>query len=916
MEKEKGISLAELLYLCYFAVMLGAKAIGLYEGQTAYNVCLVLGAAFFGAKLLVTKHSLIEDIVILALLALGFAVYLKSGEKSLLIYFTMMLGIKSVSTDRVFKLGGIIWLTSFVSLYVLSVIGVIPEYSFSLNRTGWPIMLRHSLGYPHPNTLHASYFVLCAFLLYLSRKLPKKYITAISIILMLGNGYVFMYSISRNGFLVVSFYIILHLYLYFREKRSKFENAVLLAILPLGIIAMILLPLITSGEVFRKLNVIFSGRFVYTKYYLTYQPLGLFGIESIPVPSDNYVIDSSFVYLLFRLGIVAFLLVVTLLFCTILDAVKNNRKAEIAILISFSAYGVLELFLFNQSYKNLTFIFIGIFVYKLIARKEAKSFSLVDGDRIVIRTDKKRREKNPVVPLNIWAVAAFILILVGLITSLVYVNVVPYPSAIYLPHEEETTSGNGIETYLTKEEVKQMRKEGIIIRGYEDENTPIYRMKNKSVAKMERIRYTFSYGLWGGTIACLLFLLIWTTKSRVRYLKRNKEIGPDYKETILIVHNYYRIPGGEDVVVANEKRMLEEHGHKVITYFKNNDDVKDKGGFHKLGVAFSAIFNFKTYRDLCRIIEKEKVDVLHVHNTVAIISPAAYIAGLNMGIPVVQTVHNLRLVCPNGVCYVNDHICENCIKYGLKASLVHNCYRGSKLQTLAMVLTMNLQRILRTYSYLNYICLTEFNKEKLLTIKQVNPDRIFIKPNFTRVEAELVPYENRKKQIVYAGRLEKKKGVDLLLQAWMKLGDKAPKLILLGSGDLDEWCREYIENNELSTVEMRGQVDNAEAKRIIGESIAMIHPTQLYEGFPMTIAESYSMGTPIIASDIGNVGSLVINDVTGVKFKFNSVVSLAKTVEAFAANPIRLPEEYLTKYSEKNNYEALKSIYETVRRNN
>ncbi|SFC74968.1 glycosyltransferase family 4 protein [Butyrivibrio sp. YAB3001] len=912
---KRVITAAELAYLCYFAVMLGAKAVGLYEGQMLYNICLVIGAALFACKIALTKHNIVEYLIIVLLMALGAVVYLQSGEKSLLIYFTMMLGIKGVSTDRLFKVGGAIWLTSFVTLYVLSVVGIIPEFSFSLLREGWPIILRHSLGYPHPNTLHASYFVLVAFLLYLTRNLSKKYIVAISVVLLLGNGYVFMYSVSRNGFLMVCIYLFLHLYLYLRSKRTKIEDFMLMALLPLGIIAIVGIPLLTTGDVFEWINTTLAGRYEYTRYYLTHEPLKLFGIESIAVPDSRFVIDSSYVYLIFRLGIVSFILMLVLMVAALYDAIKNDRKAEISLLISFYLYGVLELFLFNQSFKNLTFVFMGLFIFKKTARFDSKAISVLNLDKFKISLPFGKTEKTPIIPLNIWLCSAILLVLIGVITSLLYVAIVPYPSDIYLPRSEEKTSGDGIETYLTSEQVKELKKTGVMIRGYVDETTPVYRMQSSSVAKMERIRYTFSYGLWAGAIACLIFLFTWTAKSRLRHIKRNKTIGPDYKETVLIVHNYYRIPGGEDVVVANEKRMLEEHGHKVVTYFRNNDDVKEGGFWHKLALAFSTIFNIRTYRNICRIIEKEKVDIVHVHNTVAIISPAVYIAGINMDVPVVQTVHNMRFVCPNGVCYINDHVCENCIKYGLKASLVHNCYRNSKLQTMAMVMTMNLHRMIRTYSYLNFICLTDFNKEKLMTIKQINPDNVFIKPNFTRQEHSFVPYDKRKNQIVYAGRLEKKKGVDLLLQAWMKLGDKAPRLILCGSGELEGWCKEYIENNELTTVEMKGQVPNDEAKKIIGDSLAMIHPTQLYEGFPMTIAESYSMGTPIIASDIGNVGSLVDEGISGIKFKSNSVVSMAKAVETFMEKPIHLPEEYLTKYSEENNYLMLKTIYETVRKN-
>jgi len=912
----KYISLAEIMYLCYFAVMLGAKAIGLYEGQTAYNVCLVIGAVFFALKILFTKHSVKEYVAIFLILLLGVLVYRQSGEKSLLICFTMMLGMKGVSDRRIFKVGSIIWITSFVTMYVLAVIGVIPEYASTMLRAGWPTILRHSLGYPHPNSLHASYFVLVVFVLYLCKDLSKSYLSAVSVALFLGNLYVFMYSLSRNGFIITCVYILFNAYMFFRKKRTKLENVLIMALLPIGLIFILLLPLITSGEVFESFNRHLAGRFEFTRYYLTYQPLRLFGIESIPTPQNTYVyvIDSSYVYLIFRLGLVAFFLVIAMMLFTLYDALKNDRRAEVALLLSFYLYGIIELYLFNQSYKNFTFIFIGMWFFRCLQKKPAKEFSIVGNKDLYLTLGNGNTERYPIVPANVWLVSVLSLIIVGVLTSLIYVTFVPAPKDIYLPRAEEMDSGDGVPTYLTEEEVAELRKEGNIIRGYVDENTPVYRMQSKSVAKVEHIRFVFSYGLWAGSIAFLVVLISFLIKSRLRALSRNKTVGEDYKETVLIVHNYYRIPGGEDIVVANEKRMLEEHGHKVVTYFRNNGEAKDGGLWSKIHLAFIAVFSFKTYREIKHIIEKEKIDVVHVHNTVALISPAAYIAGINMSVPVVQTVHNLRLVCPNGVCYINDHICENCLKYGLKASLVHNCYRNSKLQTMAMAFTIAFQRWIRTYSYLNYICLTEFNKEKLLTVKQIGEERIYVKPNFTRQESGSLPYEERKEQIVYAGRLEKIKGLDILLQAWMKLGDKAPKLIICGSGELEDWCHEYISNNEMMNVEMLGQIDNVEAKKLIGESLAMIYPTQWYEGFPMAVAEAYTMGTPIIASDIGNVGSLVVEGITGMKFKGNSVVNLAKTVEKFMENPVKLPPEYLTMYSEENNYKMLKNIYEDVRR--
>lgn len=919
---DRMISVAEFVYLAYFAIMLGAKAVGLYEGQFLYNVCLVIGGLLFGIKVLITKHSILEYLIMGATMGLGLAVYASSGEKSLLIFFTMMLGMKAVSYDKVFKMGSVIWGVTFVAMYVLSVVGVLPEKAFILDRAGWPPILRHTLGYPHPNTLHVAYLILVIFVLFSCKELSKKYITAIAVVLLLGNCYVFMYSLSRNGFLITCIYVFFDLYFLWRKNISKLEKAIIYAIYPFSALFMIVTPLVIKGDVFEVVNRIFAGRIVFTWYYLTYQPLKLFGSRDIPVPQDNFIIDSSYVYLIFRLGLIAFILYCVAMVLLIWKLLKDDKRAELAVVLALTFGGINETYLFNQSYKNFIFLFLGYYLYKVVGEYAAGKQGLLTKEIIGFSFGNKemklptgRKSVGRRAPINVLAFSAFLLILFGILTSVVFLAATPSPDDIYIP-ESEFLEGRGEEVYLTQAQVKELKKEGSIIRGYVDEKTPLYRIYRKGTAKVEYLRYVLSYGLWGGCIVSIGFLAIWLARRNVRFLLQNKEIGSDYKENVLIVHNYYRIPGGEDIVVANEKALLEANGHKVILYSRNNAEAGDHNFLQKIGLAFTSLFSLRTYREVCSIIEKEKIDVLHVHNTVALVSPAVYLAGINRGIPVVQTIHNFRLVCPNGVCYIRDHVCERCIEHGLKASLLYNCYRDSKLQTIVMALSMKLQRMLLTYREINYICLTEFNKEKLLSLKQIREESVYIKPNFTTMEAEVVPFEDRKPQIVYAGRLEKIKGVDLLLQAWMKLGDKAPKLVICGSGDLDSWCREYISNNEMNNIEMLGQISNADVKRLIGQSLAIIYPTQWYEGFPMAVAEAYTMGTPIIAADIGNVGNLVEDGVTGLKFKFNSVVSLSKAVEKFMDAPIELPQEYYTKYTADNNYVMLKKIYEDVRRKN
>ena len=383
------------------------------------------------------------------------------------------------------------------------------------------------------------------------------------------------------------------------------------------------------------------------------------------------------------------------------------------------------------------------------------------------------------------------------------------------------------------------------------------------------------------------------------------------KENILIVHNYYQIPGGEDTVVANEKKMLEKHGHKVTLYSRNNAELKEMSTLRKIFLPITTVFNPRTYRDIKKIIKQENIEVVHVHNTLNLVSPAVYYAARRMKVPVVQTIHNFRLLCPGATFYRDGHICEDCVEHGLKCAVRHSCYRESKIQTLACVLSAEFHRMTGIYGKINYICLTDFNKKKLLELKQIKPERVFVKPNFVECKNEYIPEKNRKDQFVFAGRLDKLKGIDFLFEAWKCMGKEAPKLIVCGTGPMEDWCKSFIKENDVN-IEMRGFVTNNEALKIIANSKALVLPTQCYEGFPMSIVEAFSVGTPVICSDLGNAGSVVEEGITGYKFTSNSVDGIICATQKCHGLCNRTKKIYQENYSVEKNYELIRGIYTVI----
>ena len=384
------------------------------------------------------------------------------------------------------------------------------------------------------------------------------------------------------------------------------------------------------------------------------------------------------------------------------------------------------------------------------------------------------------------------------------------------------------------------------------------------------------------------------------------------KQKVLVVHNYYQIPGGEDTVVSNEKKLLEDHGHEVMLYTRHNSELKTLSKVQKLLLPISTIFNFQTYKEVKKIIREEKIDIVHVHNTLNLISPSIYYAALSCRVPVVQTIHNFRVLCPGATFYRDGHVCEDCVNKGLICAVQHRCYRESILQTVACVCSNWFHRFLGTYGKLNYICLTEFNKEKLLSLKQIKRENVYVKPNFVESPNENEINESRKNQIVYAGRLDKLKGVDFMLQAWSEMKESDLKLIICGIGPLEEWCKEYITSHQINNVEMKGFVSNKEVKRLLSESKAMILPTQWYEGFPMTILEAFSVGTPVLGSAIGNVGDLIKEHVNGSCFSPVDKNELLHAVNHLDVSYKNVFEYYQKYYSAESNYEALLDIYNKI----
>lgn len=385
------------------------------------------------------------------------------------------------------------------------------------------------------------------------------------------------------------------------------------------------------------------------------------------------------------------------------------------------------------------------------------------------------------------------------------------------------------------------------------------------------------------------------------------------KETVLMVHNYYQIPGGEDTVVANEKKMLEDHGHKVVLYTRHNNELKNLSLFGKFLLIFRTIFNWPTYIDIRRIIREENIDIVHVHNTLPLISPAVYYAAISMKKPVIQTVHNFRLLCPAATFYRDGHICEECVEKGLLNSVKHGCYRGSKMQSLFCVILLYSQRLLGLFNKINFLFLTEFTKEKFISTGMIAEHQAYIKPNTC---SDCGGRKNGQRDyFLFVGRLEENKGIRVLLKAFAAMPEQ--RLLIAGNGTLYQEADEFIKDHKLKNISLLGQVEAGRLPQYIQHAKALIMCSQWYETFGMVVIEAYSNGVPVIVGDMGNSKDLVINGLTGLTFLYNSSEALKEAINKLDEKDIDHMGEnayqvFLKNYHMKCNYSKLKDIYTSI----
>lgn len=386
--------------------------------------------------------------------------------------------------------------------------------------------------------------------------------------------------------------------------------------------------------------------------------------------------------------------------------------------------------------------------------------------------------------------------------------------------------------------------------------------------------------------------------------------------TVLLAHNFYRssAPSGEDLVYRSERALLEENGIKVIPYEKFNDAIDESTLLKRLAIGYKTAWSEKTYAEVSDIVQRNRPDIAHFHNTLPQISPSAYTACKDHGVPVVQTLHNYRLICPGALLLRDGRPCEDCVGASLVPALRYSCYRGSFAATAAVVWMLAWNRLKGTYNNLidRYIALTHFQADRLIA-GGLPAGKIRIKPNFIPGNVPFIAEKDH--YAVYVGHLSAYKGVRTLLQAWREIPDLPLKVI--GSGPLEEELRKYATQNALD-VEFMGYLPTSEVMKLVGRALMLIVPSQWYEGFPLVILEAYACGTPVLASRIGSLVEIISDASTGFLFEPGNADDLASVIQKILASdtlksaPALVRSVFETHYGAQRNVQLLRDVYSEI----
>ncbi|MFN2382934.1 MAG: glycosyltransferase [Gemmatimonadota bacterium] len=382
---------------------------------------------------------------------------------------------------------------------------------------------------------------------------------------------------------------------------------------------------------------------------------------------------------------------------------------------------------------------------------------------------------------------------------------------------------------------------------------------------------------------------------------------------VLLCHNFYREPGGEDHSFANEAALLAARDVETVQFTLHSREAAAMSGPQ---IARKTIWNRDVYASLRALIARERPTLMHCTNTFPLISPSAHSAARAERLPVVQALRNYRMLCANALLYRDGRACEECVGRSVPwPSVVHGCYRDSRSASAVVATMLTVHRVRRTWARTVSMFYTpsEFAR-RMFIAGGFAADRLVVKPNFVRYEGP--PGTGRGGYAVFVGRLAMEKGLDTLIEAWARLDLPVP-LKLIGDGPLAGDVAAAAARDP--RIEWLGRRTPDDVLKLVGEATCLIMPSVSYETFGRTIIEAFAMGTPVIASNLGAMAELVTPAQTGLLVPPRDSEALAQAVLRLVADDAGLARmrraaraTFEEKYTPARNFDLLMDIYQQV----
>lgn len=512
----KELTLDEILYFGFFILLSIAKGLGLYEGQKLFLLLVIPALICGGLKVFLSSYTKRQWAALCMLLLLTGIVYVQSRELGIFFIMFLILGMKNISLQKVFRLGLWVWSVCAVVLCLASFTRLEHTVYRVAQKLGLGYIFRWSLGFTHPNILHITYLTLCALILY---ELGDKFNLKHFAILMLGNVLVFLYSISYTGFAIVTVLLIGGMYVKIRPRFCLFEKILANLVLPAIILISFALPFMLYDSRFApsliKLNELVNTRINIASFYLVPECMSLFGVKMSYLAQIQYYlsIDSSYIWAFIHYGIIPFILLMMAYLILIADCARKQKTRELVLIICFLGAGYTEPLLFNTSFKNITLLFLGellfrqkegekeycllsalrkkleIFVQRILNKVTEMSFFQWDVPSLMTGVRKFYRKQV------LAAVAA------GMMIGIVFCAMLHKEPKGYIMPRTYTDWVEKSSVYL--ESADDPAYEGYCIMNYQNVSTPMQVVEGNAV-RLETVRYYVGSILIGGLAGCLI----------------------------------------------------------------------------------------------------------------------------------------------------------------------------------------------------------------------------------------------------------------------------------------------------------------------------------------------------------------------------------------------------------------------------